>query len=298
MAAAIRSVLNRTKPWDQGNKLVKWKLSVLGVVGCIHNSPNVVGLKDLTVLPFPACRRRSRCYGSQPTPLSRVNIGPDFNYGFTPVSCAADDKGVLSATHYAVAAYPYLRDNKYAKPPPIRVVRVVNASVIRSGWSIYNLTLEGIPENGDLNIYRALVVHDPVQKKKILIDFQLLNDCPSRRLDSLENAQAPSAVTSDVIVPVDIENNEQIYEYALSAAQLHTRDQENKSCLEKVLSASKLEVCSVACYLLILRAKDYNGDCSTLCAITKLVWVKQEKKHFIKAYVSKPLEEYQVGLGA
>ncbi|CAI9105068.1 OLC1v1003917C1 [Oldenlandia corymbosa var. corymbosa] len=314
-AAGLRAMWSKAKQWapSRANQIVKGKnLSVLGGIGC--NCTRT--LPPSLPLFNPAFRH---CFSQSTTDLDPQQ------QQLTPVPCANDEKGVLFAANYAAGTYndyrcmgPFIRS--FSQLPCFRLLRVVNASAIRIGiLSIYSLLLDGITERGDLNLYRALVLHDPLQKLAYMIDCQLINESPfpyTRRFDSVPEfllslddsegtidgsmqwepkirKRSPSTVASDVIVPVDIEDNEQIHKYALSAVEMHNeynverhKKEVNKMFLEKVLRASKLEVDGGFCYLILLRAKDTSDDCSTHCAIID--------KHEDTAFFSKPLREYKV----
>ncbi|CAI9092014.1 OLC1v1027146C3 [Oldenlandia corymbosa var. corymbosa] len=303
-AAGVRAVLNRAKSWasGRGNQLVKGKPSVT--------------TGDTQRQSYPMVVVGRRCYSQSSSILpSHINFDTDFTHQFTPVSCAHDDKGVLFAADFAVTAFNDYSDEMEPTFPRIRLLRVVKASAIRIGLSIHSLLLGGITEKGDLNVYRALVLHDPLEQMKELIGWQWVNESTFpyprnfvltdprmdsnasnlhlfNRLDQMTKTKSkrpPSTVASDAIVPVDSEITEQICKYALSAIENHNHGQANKICLEKVLGAKKSEVDLGICYIMLLRAKDSNGDSNTYCAITNDFWDYQ-----VPMFVSKPLQEYQI----
>ncbi|CAI9114680.1 OLC1v1015460C3 [Oldenlandia corymbosa var. corymbosa] len=301
-AVRLRAVLNKAaKTWAscRGNhhhrRLVNGKFSsVLGGVDSsshFHSSHNNVDVWPAS-FDFPASRKH---YCSlQSTELSDR---------LTPVSCANDDRGVLYAADYAINIY----NEHFASTGKVISSRVVKASALRIGICIYSLILEGIPETGgSLNVYHALVQHNPFKQEKTLLDWQLVSEssfpCP-RCLDSVDcqgvdmrgetKNYTHSTVASDAIVPIDAEDNEQInnytlYDYASSAVIENNYNLVNKKIrLEKVLCASKLEVAGAVSYFLFFRAKDVDADRGIFCAVIK--------KDGVEEFSSMSPQQYQVG---
>lgn len=62
----------------------------------------------------------------------------------------------------------------------------MGGTVIQFGWSIYSFKLEGIDEKGELNVYYAMVLHDPSAKKKKLMKWRRLHpDSPYLSHDAM-----------------------------------------------------------------------------------------------------------------